>query len=201
MSRSFRALFAAAAIIAALPASAGTTSWDNTSGSMGAYVPATGTFTESVTSGYYKSRVNFTPSSSNVSTVLSYTQGAGAGCSGSAAYLTLTTEDKLTLVSYQALNASSVLTTLPNPKVSLQSLSGNTRKEISRVTAESTIQATTYYVETTWGDDRGSFKSGDQGSIYATFGMARLSGGAYVNCATSSQPQITNAHSGMPGAL
>jgi hypothetical protein len=201
MSRSFRALFVSAIMAATMPVSAVTTSWDNTNGAMGAYVPATGTFTESVTSGYYKSRVNFTPSSSNVSVVLGYTQGTGSGCSGTPAYLTLTTEDVVSIPTYQGLDASSVLTTLPNPKVSLENLSGNFRKETSRVTGASTIQATAYYVETTWADGRGSIKSGDQGYIYATFGMAKLSGSTYVNCATSNQPQITNSHSGMAGVL
>lgn len=201
MPSSFHALLIAAFCAAAVPVSAGTTSWDNTSGSMGAYVPATGTFTESAASGYYKSKVNFTPSASNVSVVLGYTQGTGAGCSGSAAYLTLETRDQVTMPSYQGLNASSILTTLPNPKVSLENLSGNFRKEVARVTAASPIQATAYYVETTWVDDRGQFKSGAQGSIYATFGMAKASGSTYVNCVTSGTPQITNSHSGMPGLL
>lgn len=201
MSRSFHALVVAAACAVAMPVSAGTTSWDNTNGSMGTYVPATGTFTESVTSGHYKSRVNFTLSTGNVSAINGYIQGTGSGCSGSAAYLTLTTEDVITITTYQALNASSVLTTLPNPKPSLQNLSGNFRKETARLTAASSLSATSYYVETTWIDDRGQFKAGDQGSIYATFGMAKLSGSDYVNCVTSNTPQITNSHSGMPGQL
>lgn len=201
MSRSFRALLITAACAVTIPVSAGTTSWDNTSGSMGAYVPVTGTFTESAPSGYYKSKVNFTLSAGNVSSINGYIQGTGSGCSGSAAYLTLTTEDVVRMTSYQALNASSILTTLPNPKPSLENLSGNARKETARLTAASAVQATSYYVETTWIDDRGQFKSNDQGYIYATFGMAKLSGTTYSDCVTSSQPQIMNSHSGMPGAL
>ncbi len=201
MPSSFRALLIAAVCAVTIPVSAGTTSWDNTNGSMGAYVPATGTFTELVLSRYYKSRVNHTLSTGNVSSINGYIQGTGSGCSGSAAYLTLTMQDVVTMTSYQALNASSILTTLPNPKPSLENLSGNSRRETARLTAASPVQATSYYVETTWIDDRGQFKSNDQGSIYATFGMAKASGSTYVNCVTSGTPQITNSHSGMPGLL
>ncbi|MEM9553968.1 MAG: hypothetical protein AAGC60_06900 [Acidobacteriota bacterium] len=184
--------------------STGSTSWSHT-GSCGSYVPPSGTYAESKisSSNTFITTVDFTLSSSNVTSILAYNAGgvSGSGCSSSA-YLTLDITSQPD--NSDRFDGYAIYTDLPNPKKDLEddSFWGDGFREESEVVALGTVSARSYYMKTYWDDQRTGYVS-DRGAMLVQFAMSSQPwwGGDYNNCTTAAALQIYNTYLGCQGCV
>ena len=186
---------------------AGSTSWSNSTYSMGSYVPVKGTYAEGLMSStgsptgvVYISKVSFTLDSKNVSSIKDYNNkiGAGGTCKGYSSYLTLdvTSVDNGT----EKLDAYYVYSNLPNPKYDLENDNLFTPyREESETVALDTVTAKDYYMTTRWADYRAGASS-DSGKIQAQFGMSKKGISDYNTCVISNEVQIINSYGSSRGS-
>jgi hypothetical protein len=178
---------------------AGVSSWSYANYNYGTYVPLTGSFTEGISGGRYTSRMTFSFTNSNVTSINEYNNGAKAGCSKSA-YLTL---DQTAVPDGWDLeiDAYSIYTTLPNPTFDFEDNNFFGEDDESEVVAKGAILAnTSYYMRTYWTDNRDG-GSNDSGKIQGQFAMSQLGFSDYNNCMQAGAVQIINPYGDHYGSL
>lgn len=173
---------------------AGTNPWSYTNYDAGTFVPRTGDFAEGIVQEDYWTKVWFVLDSSNISSISNYNKGLGKGgsCSGKNAYLTL--DVRAVDNGSRRLDAYSIYTTIPNPKVDLESNGLNSKNDESEVVSLGGLKAGYgYYMRTYWDDSR-SGSSSHSGTIYARFAMSNKGFSDYNNCTNAAFDQVVDKY-------
>jgi len=187
-------LLSVATAAVALPAVAGTNPWSYDDYQAGSYVPRTGDFAEGMLRNNYWTKVWFVLDAHNIAKIGQYNQGNGQGtdCEGSNSYLTLDVRavDNGSL----QFDADSVYTTLPDPKVDLESNKWFGKRDESEVVALGALQADHgYYMRTYWNDSR-SGQVSHAGKIVARFAMSAKGWSDYNNCTNAAFDQVIDPY-------
>lgn len=199
-SRIFTLILAILLLVPALLV-AGTWGWGYSDYSNGSYVPKSGTFSESFSSGYLAARIDFGFDSHNASSIDDYIAGdsPSTNCDGSTAYVSIdhtADPDSWDL----EIDAVGISTNLPNPK---KDLDGGFWAEAheAEVTAQTSVATnSSYYMKSYWDDFRDG-DADDSGDMHVQFGMAKWGLSEYNDCINANGPQVINSYGDNHGDL
>ena len=136
----------------------------------------------------------FVLDNNNISSISDYNKGLGKGgsCNGKSAYLTL--DVRAVDNGSRRLDAYHIYTTIPNPKLDLESNGLSSKNDESEVVSLGGLKAGYgYYMKTYWDDTR-SGSSSHSGTIRARFAMSKKGFSDYNNCTNAYYDQVVDAY-------
>jgi len=170
--------------------------WSYSSYSHGSYVPKEGSSTKVNYSDYFTTNVGFTLDRDNVTNILDYNNGGdnpGSDADNKNAYLTLDQTAKPENTLDLEIDASSIVSNLPDPKYDLEINYVGVDCDESEVVALGAVSAKSYYMRTAWNDYRDGGSS-DGGKILSQFAMSTKGLSDYNNVVQSDVVQDTTSY-------